>query len=124
MRRHPEIGAKLLVQPRLAEVREWVLRHHERPDGRGYPGGLGRGEIPLEALIIGVADAYQAMTGDRPYRRALSAERVRAELEAGRGTQFDERVLDAFLACLDEGLAPSGEEGAARPVSPVVPSVM
>ncbi len=123
MRRHPEIGANLLTHPGLGEVREWVLRHHERPDGRGYPGGLVDGQIPLEALILGVADAYEAMTADRPYRRAVPAERVRAELEAGRGTQFDERVLDAFLAWLDEGLAPPRVEGAARPLPPVVASV-
>ena len=105
MRRHPEIGAKLLVHPSLADVREWILRHHERPDGLGYPGALVRHEIPVEALIIGVADAYEAMTADRPYRRALTADSARAELESGRGIQFDERVLDAFLDCLAEGLA-------------------
>jgi diguanylate cyclase (GGDEF)-like protein len=106
MHRHPEIGAKLLVHPSLAEVREWVLRHHERPDGYGYPGALTGRQIPLEAMIIGVADAYEAMTADRPYRRALRREGARAELEAGRGAQFDERVLEAFLGCLDEGHAP------------------
>lgn len=110
MRRHPEIGAKLLLHPSLAEVREWVLRHHERPDGRGYPGGLTGGEIPLEALIIAVADAYEAMTADRPYRHALAPKRARGELVAGRGTQFDERVVDAFLGCLaGRPLTPSGK---------------
>jgi diguanylate cyclase (GGDEF)-like protein/putative nucleotidyltransferase with HDIG domain len=101
MRRHPEIGAKLLVHPGVADVREWVLQHHERPDGRGYPYGLVRDQIRLEALILGVADAYEAMTADRPYRRSLSPEVARRELEDGRGTQFDERVLEAFLAYLD-----------------------
>jgi HD-GYP domain-containing protein (c-di-GMP phosphodiesterase class II) len=104
MRRHPEIGANLLTHPGLAEIREWVLRHHERPDGRGYPDGLRGAEIPVEALIVGVADAYEAMTADRPYRAAVSARRARSQLEGGRGSQFDERVLDAFLACFDEGL--------------------
>ena len=101
MRRHPEIGAKLLVHPDVAEVREWVLQHHERPDGRGYPQGLVAGQIHLEALILGVADAYEAMTADRPYRRSLDPAAARRELEDGRGTQFDERVLDAFLDHLD-----------------------
>lgn len=101
MRRHPEIGAKLLVHPGVADVREWVLQHHERPDGRGYPYGLVHGEIRQEALILGVADAYEAMTADRPYRRSLEPAAARHELEAGRGSQFDERVLDAFLTYLD-----------------------
>jgi putative nucleotidyltransferase with HDIG domain len=105
MCRHPAIGAKLLPHPSLAGIREWVLRHHERPDGFGYPGGLARDQIPLEALIIGVADAFEAMTVDRPYRGAMSTERARGQLQAGRGSQFDERVLDVFLECLDEGLA-------------------
>ena len=101
MRRHPEIGAKLLVHPGVAEVRGWVLQHHERPDGQGYPFGLRGDQIHLEALILGVADAYEAMTADRPYRRSLDPQAARRELEGGRGTQFDERVLDAFLAYLD-----------------------
>ncbi len=123
MRRHPEIGAKLLVHPGVAEVREWVLQHHERPDGRGYPYGLVREQIRLEALILGVADAYEAMTADRPYRRSLTPATARRELEDGRGTQFDQRVLDAFLAYLDE---PEGSRDpaplarlAARPAIPL-----
>ncbi len=103
MRRHPEIGAKLLVHPGIADVRVWVLQHHERPDGRGYPVGLRGDRIRLESLILGVADAYEAMTADRPYRRSLDPAVARCELENGRGTQFDTRVLDAFLAYLDEG---------------------
>lgn len=102
MQRHPEIGAKLLVHPGLANVRVWVLQHHERPDGRGYPGRLRSPDITLEALILAVADAYEAMTSDRPYRLGLSSAEARDELEGGRGTQFDARVLDAFLTYLDE----------------------
>ena len=102
MQRHPEIGANILVHPELANARIWVLQHHERPDGQGYPAGLASRDITLEALILGVADAYEAMTSDRPYRRALSHAAARAELEAGRGTQFDARVLDAFLVHLDD----------------------
>jgi diguanylate cyclase (GGDEF)-like protein/putative nucleotidyltransferase with HDIG domain len=101
MRRHPEIGARILAHPQLDAVREWVLRHHERPDGGGYPGGLAGAAIPLEARILSVADAYEAMTADRPYRRALRAEEARAEIVRARGTQFDARVVDAFLAVLD-----------------------
>jgi diguanylate cyclase (GGDEF)-like protein/PAS domain S-box-containing protein len=116
MRRHPEIGARLLAHPGLAHVRDWVLRHHERPDGRGYPAGADSNEVPLEARILAVADAYEAMTSDRPYRQALPRARAFAELEAGRDTQFDGRVVDAFLAHLatEDALATS-----APPQSPV-----
>jgi diguanylate cyclase (GGDEF)-like protein len=115
MRRHPEIGADLLVHPDLAEIREWVLCHHERPDGRGYPAGLSGADIPREALVLGVADAYEAMTADRPYRRALPPEEARAELVRGRGAQFDSGIVDAFLGCIDTGLAV-----APAPVAPLV----
>lgn len=105
MRRHPEIGANLLVHPELADVRGWVLHHHERPDGRGYPHGLAGDAIPLEALILGIADAYEAMTADRPYRAGMAEGDARAELIAGRGAQFDADLVDAFLAVLDSPAA-------------------
>jgi diguanylate cyclase (GGDEF)-like protein len=101
MRRHPEIGARILAGARLDEVGQWVLSHHERPDGTGYPHGLGGQEIPLEARILGVADAYEAMTADRVYRSALTPEQARAELVRCAGTQFDQRVVEAFLRVLD-----------------------
>lgn len=102
MRRHPEIGARLLTHPGLAEVRSWVLHHHERPDGRGYPGGVSGDDIPREARILAVADAYEAMTSERPYRSALPFETACAELRNGRGTQFDAQVVDAFLLHLTQ----------------------
>ena len=105
MRRHPEIGANMLVHPELADVRGWVLHHHERPDGRGYPFGLAADAIPLEALILGIADAYEAMTADRPYRAGMPEEAARAELLAARGSQFDAGLVDAFLAVLDSSAA-------------------
>jgi diguanylate cyclase (GGDEF)-like protein len=101
LRTHPEIGAQLLSRPELADLRDWVLAHHERPDGRGYPNGLAGDDIPLEARILAVADAYEAMTRDRVYRRALGVEAAREELRAGAGSQFDRRVVEAFLAALD-----------------------
>ena len=107
MRRHPAIGARILTHPALADVREWVLRHHERPDGRGYPDGLEGVDIPLGARILAVADAYEAMTADRPYRDRLSSKAARAELTRGRGTQFDAEVVDAFLASLALTPAPT-----------------
>lgn len=96
VQQHPETGARIVSTAGLAEVSSWILLHHERPDGRGYPHGLR--EIPIEAAIVAVADAYQAMTADRVYRSALDEPQARAELVTLAGTQFDARVVDAFLA--------------------------
>jgi diguanylate cyclase (GGDEF)-like protein len=101
MRRHPEIGARILSGAKMADVSEWVLAHHERPDGTGYPNGLAGTDIPVEARILAVADAYEAMTSDRAYRSALTADQARAELVRCAGTQFDRRVVEAFLRVLD-----------------------
>ncbi len=98
---HPEIGARLLSRPEFADLREWILAHHERPDGLGYPHALRADQIPLEARILAVADAYEAMTADRCYRAALGEAAARAELEGGAGTQFDAAVVAAFLRALD-----------------------
>jgi len=100
MRRHPELGARILDHANLRDISGWVLAHHERVDGRGYPAGLAGEAIPLEARILAVADAYEAMTADRPYRAALSHEVAREELQASAGTQFDPVVVDAFLRAL------------------------
>ena len=107
MRTHPEIAARLLAHPEFDDLRAWILAHHERPDGRGYPAGLAAADIPLEAQILAVADAYEAMTADRAYRAALGAEAARAELEAGAGSQFDAAVVRAFLAALARDSAAS-----------------
>jgi diguanylate cyclase (GGDEF)-like protein len=107
MRRHPEIGASILAGADLEDVSEWVLAHHERPDGTGYPHGKLAHEIPLEARILAVADAYEAMRSDRVYRAALSEDEARAELERCAGTQFDKRVVQAFLKVLDSYSEPS-----------------
>ena len=85
------------------DLRAWVHSHHERPDGRGYPLGLAGDSIPVEARILAVADAYEAMTADRAYRSSVGEETARAELEAGAGTQFDAHVVRAFLAVLQPG---------------------
>ncbi len=100
---HPDIGAKIISQLTMYEnVRELIAHHHERVDGKGYPSGLSYEQIPLGARILGVADAFEAMTPDRPYRKALLLEQATAELERGRGTQFDPEVVDHFLAVLME----------------------
>jgi diguanylate cyclase (GGDEF)-like protein len=100
MRTHPEIGARLLAHPDFDDLRAWVHSHHERPDGRGYPLGLAGDAIPLEARILAVADAYEAMTADRAYQSSMGEDAARAELVAGAGTQFDAGVVRAFLAVL------------------------
>jgi putative nucleotidyltransferase with HDIG domain len=98
---HPEIGARLLARPEFDDLRSWIVAHHERPDGAGYPYGLSADDIPLEARILAVADAYEAMTAARVYRPSLGAATARTELEAGAGTQFDATVVSAFLESLD-----------------------
>jgi diguanylate cyclase (GGDEF)-like protein/putative nucleotidyltransferase with HDIG domain len=101
MRRHPEMGARILSSGELDDVRQWILRHHERPDGEGYPKGLTEDEIPIEASILAVGDAYEAMTSDRVYRMAIGPERAREVLLDGSGTQFSPQVVDAFLRAID-----------------------
>jgi diguanylate cyclase (GGDEF)-like protein len=105
MRTHPQIGARLLSRPELSDLRGWILAHHERPDGFGYPFGLSGDEIPLEARILAVADAYEAMTADRVYRRALGEHAAREELAGGAGEQFDAAVVESFLSALDHEAA-------------------
>ena len=105
MKTHPQIGARLLSRPELADLRSWILAHHERPDGSGYPFGLRGDDIPVEARILAAADAYEAMTADRVYRRALGEHAAREELIAGSGEQFDRDVVRAFLTALDREVA-------------------
>jgi len=101
IKRHPELGAQILEHPSLADVRGWVAAHHERPDGRGYPFALADEAIPIEAKILAVADAYEAMTSDRAYSPSIGHEAARAELERCAGSQFDPRVVAALLAVLE-----------------------
>jgi HD-GYP domain-containing protein (c-di-GMP phosphodiesterase class II) len=102
MRRHSEIGAQILVEVEdYAEVARIVRSHHERYDGAGYPDGLAHEEIPLLARVIAVADAYNAMTSDRPYRGAMSPETAIQQLLNGRDSQFQAELVDAFVAVLE-----------------------
>jgi two-component system cell cycle response regulator len=114
IRRHAEIGARILANARLGDIGEWVLAHHERPDGDGFPFGITNGEIPVEARILAVADAYEAMTTERPYKPAMTPEGAREELVRCAGTQFDERVVEAFLAALDADPAARESEALAE----------
>jgi cyclic di-GMP phosphodiesterase len=98
MRTHPEIGRQLLEKiPFLREAVPIVYHHHERWDGTGYPMGLAGEAIPLGARIFAVADALDAMTFDRPYSRAISMEKARAEIVRSCGTHFDPRVVETFV---------------------------
>ena len=102
MRRHPELGAELLDKfPSYKEVATIVLAHQEHFDGTGYPRGLTGAHIPLTARIIAVADAYHAMTSDRPYRKGLTPHQAVEELLRNRGTQFDPDIVDRFVRSLE-----------------------
>ncbi|MFX4262328.1 PAS domain S-box protein [Pelotomaculum propionicicum] len=101
MRRHCEIGHRIAQSaPDLALIADWILKHHEWWNGKGYPIGLKEEEIPLECRILAIADAYDAMTSDRPYRGALSHEEAVAELKRCAGTQFDPRLVKKFIKYL------------------------
>jgi diguanylate cyclase (GGDEF)-like protein/putative nucleotidyltransferase with HDIG domain len=97
LRRHPQIGYRMLRSLGVEPVSTWVLHHHEHWDGRGYPHGLGGEEIPLCSRILLVADAYDAMTSDRIYREHVAHEEAVAELERCAGSQFDPQVVAVFV---------------------------
>jgi diguanylate cyclase (GGDEF)-like protein/putative nucleotidyltransferase with HDIG domain len=135
MKIHPRVGADILsVVPFPYPLAPIVRHHHERWDGTGYPDGLAAGEIPIGARILAVADCYDALTSDRPYRKALSAAEAVAFLERERGKMFDPEVVEAFLSAVPaleaavtapaQPSSPVPEEGlgpAEKPSSPDVP---
>jgi diguanylate cyclase (GGDEF)-like protein len=99
MKQHALLGESIINGiPDVETIRSAVVSHHERFDGSGYPRGLAGEEIPLLGRILAVADAYSAMIADRPYRKALSAADAIMEIRLGAGTQFDPRIVDAFLS--------------------------
>ncbi len=104
MRKHPEIGFRIAqATPELSKVSLFILYHHEKFDGTGYPKGIKAYEIPLINRILSVADAFDAMTNDRTYRKALPVEEAIREIEENKGTQFDPLVVDAFLSEIKKG---------------------
>jgi putative nucleotidyltransferase with HDIG domain len=119
MRRHPDLGARMIGDIGFLEAAVPVVRHHhERFDGRGYPAGLHGEAIPLPARVFAVADTFDAMTSDRPYRRAMSIAAARAEIQRCAGSQFDPAVVEAFLAIPETELAlirQAGHETASVP---------
>ena len=99
IKEHSAEGARIVAKlGRLREAVPIIRHHHERWDGKGYPDGLAGGEIPLSAAIVGLADAWDAMTTERPYHRALDLEEAFAEVRDGRGTQFAPEVVDLFFS--------------------------
>jgi HD-GYP domain-containing protein (c-di-GMP phosphodiesterase class II) len=113
---HPVRGAELLARfSEFANGQAIVRHHHERWDGGGYPDGLQSWDIPFGARVIAVADSYDAMTSDRPYRPAMSASKACSILRAGRDEQWDPVIVDAFLRCIG-----GGQDAAAVPVVKVL----
>ncbi|MCG2703996.1 MAG: response regulator [Candidatus Omnitrophica bacterium] len=105
---HPVRSAHILAPLEdLKDSREVIRHHHERVDGKGYPSGLKKDDIPLRARILAVADAFDAMTSDRPYRKSMPIEQAIAELEKNKGIQFDEDVVDAFVFAYKKGKLPN-----------------
>ncbi len=105
MQSHVSIGAEILKDITLIpHIIEGVLYHHERYDGKGYNMGLSGKDIPETARIIGIADAFDAMTSNRIYRRKLKFDKVLSELRKGRGRQFDPEILDVFMGLIEEGI--------------------
>jgi HD-GYP domain-containing protein (c-di-GMP phosphodiesterase class II) len=104
IRSHPAAGAQLVLPlRRFHEALPYVLFHHERWDGGGYPAGLSGRMIPIEARILAIADAFDAMISPRPYRRALTHEHALAEVEAGAGAQFDPVAAELFVEAWADG---------------------
>lgn len=107
IRRHTTLGARILERHHWFQLaRDIALNHHECWDGSGYPRGLKCNEIPLTARIVSVADVYDALSHKRPYKEAWAPERCLANLQENAGTQFDPRVVDAFLRLAERGLFP------------------
>jgi polar amino acid transport system substrate-binding protein len=97
VKRHPAASGALVVRADLGHLAGLLRHHHERWDGRGYPDGLAGSAIPLVSRVLAIADAYDAMLADRPYRLALDAFEARHELELGAGSQFDPGLVEVFL---------------------------
>lgn len=104
IRTHPSVGARMLAGHPLAKlVEDAVLLHHERPDGQGYPKGLGGAYIPDMALVVGVCDAFDAMTSHRPYRSGMPIEKALQIIASEKGSQFEPRFADALTALGEAG---------------------
>jgi HD-GYP domain-containing protein (c-di-GMP phosphodiesterase class II) len=113
MQRHCEIGYRIAQSSNeLLPIADWILKHHEWWNGEGYPVGLRNEQIPLECRILAVVDAYDAMTSDRPYRKAMSHEAAIAELKRCAGTQFDAKIVKKFISLFAPARKRRGAAGA------------
>jgi putative nucleotidyltransferase with HDIG domain len=111
MQRHSALGRDIVQGAGLPEIAEWVLYLHERWDGRGYPHKLDGEEIPLASRVLAVADAFEAMTSSRLYRRGMAVEKALVELEKSSGNQFDPTVSQRMVDLVRAGAIPLGEIG-------------
>jgi diguanylate cyclase (GGDEF)-like protein len=103
MREHPRVAYRILAGTRLEALRPWILHHHECMDGSGYPDGIAGDAIPLEARILGVAEAYESLVQGRPYQRPVSPEEASEEVSRGSGSKFDPSVAAALRALVHRG---------------------
>jgi diguanylate cyclase (GGDEF)-like protein/putative nucleotidyltransferase with HDIG domain len=110
VKKHSEMGARIAASAKLDDISEWILYHHERVDGTGYPSRLPGDKIPVEAKILAVADAYEAMTAERVYKRAMRASAAERELRNQSGAQFDGEVVDALLSAIAVEPAPAAAQ--------------
>jgi HD-GYP domain-containing protein (c-di-GMP phosphodiesterase class II) len=109
MRRHAEGGFEILRKAPLSDAVKLAVRHsHERWDGAGYPEGLVGEAIPLIARVVSVVDAYEAMTSDRPYRKAMPVSEALDRIRRGAGSQFDPRVVEIFAGLIHQATTTSG----------------
>jgi len=105
MKKHPEVGARMIRDiPYLASAAPMILHHHEQWDGSGYPDGLRDSDIPEGARLLAVADSFDAMTSDRPYRKAMTADEAYQEIVSRSETQFDPQVVKALDRCWENGV--------------------
>ena len=109
LREHVEIGERILRSTELGFILPWVRAHHERWDGAGYPDGISGEDIPLEARVLAVCDAYDAMTSGRAGSKTMGPERALAQIRSGAGTQFDPQVADSFIRLRSRPPARAGQ---------------
>jgi putative nucleotidyltransferase with HDIG domain len=110
MKQHPIVGAKILEDISfLTPAIPFVLYHHERFDGKGYPYGLRKDQIPIQGRLMAVVDTFDAMTSDRPYRKAKSLDMALREIKKCAGTQFDPHIAELFLDAWEKGLLHKGD---------------
>lgn len=114
IRYHPLLAVRMLEPVKqLADVLPFIRYHHEHYDGSGYPDGIRGDQIPLEARILTVADSFEAMTSNRPYRKAMTPQAALGELQEKAGTQFDPRIVQAFCTAFEKGEITASSQGEA-----------